>query len=105
MQLMVKAGFEAVFIGIESPNEESLAECNKTQNRNRNLISSVKKIQDSGLEVQGGFIVGFDNDPPAIFEKLTNFIQESGIVTAMVGLLNAPAGTSFKKECLKKEGY
>jgi radical SAM superfamily enzyme YgiQ (UPF0313 family) len=97
MQLMVKAGFEAVFIGIESPNEESLIECNKIQNRNRDLISSVKKVQESGLEVQGGFIVGFDNDPPAIFDKLTNFIQESGIVTAMVGLLNAPQGTKLQK--------
>ena len=103
MHLMVKAGFEAVFIGIESPNEESLVECNKTQNRNRDLISSVRKIQRAGLEVQGGFIVGFDNDPPSIFEKLTNFIQESGIVTAMVGLLNAPKGTKLEKR-LENEG-
>jgi radical SAM superfamily enzyme YgiQ (UPF0313 family) len=102
MQLMVKAGFEAVFIGIETPNEESLAECNKTQNRNRNLISSIKKIQEFGLEVQGGFIVGFDNDPPAIFSKLTNFIQESGIVTAMVGLLNAPNGTKLQKRLISE---
>ncbi len=97
MELMIKAGFEAVFIGIESPNEESLAECNKTQNSNRDLISSIKKIQKAGLEVQGGFIVGFDNDPPSIFERLTGFIQESGIVTAMVGLLNAPRGTKLEK--------
>jgi radical SAM superfamily enzyme YgiQ (UPF0313 family) len=100
MQLMVKAGFEAVFVGIETPNEESLIECNKTQNRNRDLISSVKKIQDYGLEVQGGFIVGFDNDPPVIFDKLTKFIQDSGIVTAMVGLLNAPQGTKLQKRLL-----
>ncbi len=103
MQLMAKAGFEAVFIGIESPNEESLIECNKIQNRNRDLISSIKKIQESGMEVQGGFIVGFDNDPPAIFDRLTNFIQESGIVTAMVGLLNAPRGTKLQKR-LQNEG-
>jgi radical SAM superfamily enzyme YgiQ (UPF0313 family) len=103
MQLMVKAGFEAVFIGIESPNEESLLECNKSQNRNRDLILSIKKIQKAGLEVQGGFIVGFDNDPPSIFEKLTGFIQESGIVTAMVGLLNAPKGTKLQKR-LEDEG-
>ena len=102
MQLMVKAGFEAVFIGIESPNEESLIECNKSQNRNRDLIQSVKKIQLAGMEVQGGFIVGFDNDPPIIFEKLTNFIQESGIVTAMVGLLNAPRGTKLQKRLLNE---
>jgi len=103
MHLMVEAGFEAVFIGIESPNEESLVECNKNQNRNRDLISSVKKIQRAGLEVQGGFIVGFDNDPPSIFERLTGFIQESGIVTAMVGLLNAPKGTKLEKR-LEDEG-
>ena len=102
MQLMIKAGFEAVFIGIESPNEESLIECNKSQNRNRDLLLSIKSIQESGLEVQGGFIVGFDNDPPTIFDKLTNFIQETGIVTAMVGLLNAPKGTKLQKRLLKE---
>ncbi|MFZ0454349.1 MAG: DUF4070 domain-containing protein, partial [Ignavibacteriaceae bacterium] len=103
MQLMVEAGFEAVFIGIESPNEDSLLECNKTQNRNRDLIGSIKKIQKYGLEVQGGFIVGFDNDPPSIFERLTEFIQESGIVTAMVGLLNAPKGTRLHLRMQKEE--
>jgi radical SAM superfamily enzyme YgiQ (UPF0313 family) len=103
MQLMVKAGFEAVFIGIESPNEESLIECNKPQNTKRDLITSVRKIQKYGLEVQGGFIVGFDNDPPAIFDKLSSFIQESGIVTAMVGILNAPRGTKLHKR-LEREG-
>lgn len=102
MHLMTKACFEAVFIGIESPNEESLIECNKTQNRNRDLIASVKKIQDAGLEVQGGFIIGFDNDHPKIFEELTSFIQQSGIVTAMVGLLNAPRGTKLQKRLLNE---
>ncbi len=97
MKLMIEAGFEAVFIGIESPNEDSLIECNKNQNIKRDLILSVKKIQEFGLEVQGGFIVGFDNDHPQIFEELTNFIQQSGIVTAMVGLLNAPKGTKLQK--------
>lgn len=100
MELMVKAGFEAVFIGIESTNEDSLVECNKVQNRNRDLISSVRKIQQFGMEVQGGFIVGFDNDHPKIFEDVTNFIQQSGIVTAMVGLLNAPKGTKLEKKLL-----
>jgi radical SAM superfamily enzyme YgiQ (UPF0313 family) len=103
MQLMVKAGFESAFIGIESPNEASLIECNKNHNTNRNLIMSVKKIQEAGMEVQGGFIVGFDNDHPKIFEDLTNFIQQSGIVTAMVGLLNAPRGTKLQKR-LQDEG-
>lgn len=103
LQKMVDANFSAVFIGIESPNDESLMECNKNQNRNRNLIASVKKIQKAGLEVQGGFIVGFDNDPPMIFDKLIEFIQESSIVTAMVGLLNAPKGTKLEKK-LAEEG-
>ncbi|MFQ6122588.1 MAG: B12-binding domain-containing radical SAM protein [Dehalococcoidales bacterium] len=93
MQLMVEAGFNTVFIGIETPNEESLIECNKSQNQNRDLVASVKKIQNYGLEVQGGFIVGFDSDPISIFKSQISFIQNSGIVTAMVGLLNAPAGT------------
>lgn len=95
MQLMVKAGFNNVFIGIETPNEESLVECNKLQNKNRNMLSCIQKIQKYGLQVQGGFIVGFDHDNVAIFNKLVNFIQESGIVTAMVGLLNAPKGTKL----------
>jgi len=93
MRLMVDAGFSTVFVGIETPNEESLAECAKYQNQNRDLVASVKKIQNHGLEVQGGFIVGFDSDPLSIFKNQIDFIQKSGIVTAMVGLLNAPPGT------------
>jgi radical SAM superfamily enzyme YgiQ (UPF0313 family) len=103
MNLMVKAGFDQVFVGIESPNEESLAECSKLQNRNRDLIACVKKIQRTGLEVQAGFIVGFDKDPSSIFERLISFIQESGIATAMVGLLNAPHGTKLYHR-MKQEG-
>ena len=103
MEMMVKAGFDAVFIGIETPNEESLAECNKKQNKNRDLIESVRCIQRAGLQVQGGFIVGFDHDTRSIFQRQIEFIQKSGIVTAMVGLLQAPAGTRLYKR-LKKEG-
>jgi radical SAM superfamily enzyme YgiQ (UPF0313 family) len=102
MQLMVEAGFDRVFVGIETPNEESLAECNKFTNRNRDLVASVKKIQSCGMEVQGGFIVGFDSDPVSIFRSQINFIQNSGIVTAMVGLLNAPRGTRLHQR-LKQE--
>ena len=102
MRMMVKAGFDRVFIGIETPNEESLVECNKSQNKNRDLVAAVKKIQNFGMEVQGGFIVGFDNDPASIFRRQIEFIQKSGIVTAMVGLLNAPRGTRLY-ERLKKE--
>jgi len=102
MKLMADAGFSAVFIGIETPHEESLIECAKSQNQNRDLVASVKKIQNYGLEVQGGFIVGFDNDPLSIFKSQIGFIQKSGIVTAMVGLLNAPPGTRLYQR-LKKE--
>ena len=95
VQLMVNAGFNSAFIGIETPNDDSLAECGKSQNRRRDLLASVRKLQRQGLNVSGGFIVGFDNDPPTIFDQQINFIQKSGIVTAMVGLLNAPSGTQL----------
>ena len=99
---MVKAGFNKVFIGIETLNDESLAECNKHQNENRDLVASIRKIQNYGLQVEGGFIVGFDNDPLSIFKSQINFIQRSGIVTAMVGLLQAPRGTRLHQR-LEKE--
>jgi len=90
MDMMVKAGFIKVFVGIETPEENCLLECNKNQNNNRNLIECVDIIQKYGMEVAAGFIVGFDNDPPNIFQRQIDFIQRSGIITAMVGLLNAP---------------
>ena len=102
MRLMADVGFNTVFIGIETPNDESLVECGKQHNRKLDLLASVKRIQNHGIQVYGGFIVGFDNDPPSIFEKQINFIQKSGIVAAMVGLLNAPRGTRLYQR-LKKE--
>jgi radical SAM superfamily enzyme YgiQ (UPF0313 family) len=102
MQLMTRANFNQVFIGIESPSKESLAECGKTQNETRDLTAAIKTLQDRGLEVQGGFIVGFDHDPQAIFQDIINFVQGSGVVTAMVGLLHAPNGTRLYKR-LKSE--
>ncbi len=93
MDMMAEAGFDAVFIGIETPEPDSLAECCKTQNTNRDLLCDVKKIHRSGLQVMGGFIVGFDSDPPSIFQRQIDFIQQSGIVTAMVGMLQAIPGT------------
>ena len=100
MRMMVDAGFDMVFVGIESPNEESLLECRKIPNKNRDLLASVKRIQEKGLRISGGFILGFDSDPAAIFDRLATFIQESGIITAMVGLLNAPRGTRLYKRLL-----
>jgi radical SAM superfamily enzyme YgiQ (UPF0313 family) len=102
MKLMTNAGFGTVFIGIETPNEESLVECAKSQNTNRDMVASVKKIQNHGMEVQGGFIVGFDSDPLSIFKSQISFIQDSGIVTAMVGLLNAPSGTRLYQRLMKE---
>jgi len=103
LDLMVRAGFEEVFVGIETPNEASLEECKKIPNRNRDLIESVQTLQKAGLQVQGGFIVGFDNDPPSIFDTLIRFIQESRIVVAMVGLLNAPVNTRLYRRLMKEE--
>ncbi len=102
MELMVRAGFNMVFVGIETPDEKSLAECGKFQNKNRDLLACVKKIQNFGLKVTGGFIVGFDSDSPSIFERQIEFIQKSGIITAMVGLLNAPRGTRLYQRLLKE---
>jgi len=103
LSLMVEAGFDAAFVGIETPNEDSLTECSKNQNKGRDLLQSVKKLQRAGIQVQGGFIVGFDNDPLSIFQQQIDFIQKSGIVTAMVGLLQAPLGTRLY-ERMKQEG-
>jgi len=102
LDLMVRAGFDSVFIGIETPDNDSLTECQKIQNKNRDLINDVKIIQRAGLQVQGGFIVGFDSDTRSTFKQLIDFIQKSGIVTAMVGLLQAPPGTKLFDR-LKKE--
>lgn len=103
MDMMVATGFNKVFVGIETPNENSLVECNKSQNTKRDLADCVKNILNHGLEVMGGFIVGFDNDPQSIFKNQINFIQKTGIVTAMVGLLNAPRGTQLYQRLLKEK--
>lgn len=102
IDLMVKAGFTQVFVGIETPDEISLTECHKSQNRNRDLVSNVHKLQRMGLQVMGGFIVGFDNDNEQIFDRQIEFIQKSGIVTAMVGLLQAPIGTGLYQRMLRE---
>lgn len=103
MNMMVQAGFVKIFVGIETPEESCLTECNKIQNNNRDLVECINTIQNYGMEVYGGFIVGFDNDPPNIFQRQIDFIQKSGIVTAMVGLLNAPRLSKLYKR-LKNEG-
>jgi len=103
MDMMVRAGFDTVFIGIESMDEANLVACNKKQNEQRDLLADVQRIQRAGFQVQGGFIVGFDGDTPTVFERMAAFIQQSGIATAMVGMLQAPAGTCLY-ERMKSEG-
>ncbi len=93
IKLMVDAGFDTVFIGLETPSDKSLKECSKLQNRGRDQIAAVKKLQAAGIQVLGGYIVGFDNDDESIFSRQIKFIQESGVVTAMVGMLNAIPNT------------
>ena len=102
MRLMVEAGFTTVFVGIETPDDDCLAECNKKHNTRRNLLADVRRLQSAGLRVQGGFIVGFDHDTPSCFQRNVDFIQASGIVTAMVSLLQAMPGTRLY-ERLEKE--
>jgi radical SAM superfamily enzyme YgiQ (UPF0313 family) len=103
IRLLVEASFTTVFIGIETPDESCLEECNKYHNKNRDLVQSVKKLQNSGLEVQGGFIVGFDSDTATIFQRQIDFIQKSGIVTAMVGLLTALPKTRLYKRLFESK--
>jgi radical SAM superfamily enzyme YgiQ (UPF0313 family) len=103
MSMMRDAGFDSVFIGIESPDEDSLEECRKTHNKNRDLLADVRKIHRSGIQVMGGFIVGFDNDTPSIFQRQIDFIQNSSIVSAMVGMLQAPPGTRLFDRLMREK--
>lgn len=103
LQQMEDAGFRRIFLGIETPVEESLKEAHKGQNTRRDLLQSIHKIQSYGMEVMAGFIVGFDSDPEDIFERQVKFIQESGIPLAMVGLLAALPDTQLWRR-LEKEG-
>jgi radical SAM superfamily enzyme YgiQ (UPF0313 family) len=103
IRLMAAAGFDTVFVGIETPDDAALAACNKKQNVGRNLVEDVNRIQRAGIEVSAGFIVGFDGDTPSTFQRQIDFIQRSGIVTAMVGMLQAPAGTRLYAR-MEREG-
>src|ERR1043166_6039999 len=103
LQSMEDAGFRRVFLGIETPVEESLKEAQKGQNTHRDLLESIHKIQSYGMEVMAGFIVGFDSDPEDIFDLQMKFIRKSGIPLAMVGLLTALPDTQLWRR-LAKEG-
>jgi radical SAM superfamily enzyme YgiQ (UPF0313 family) len=95
MQLMKDAGFKSVFLGIETPDESGLIASNKLQNTGRSLLDSVAIIQSFGMQVMGGFILGFDTDHADVFDRMVEFIQKSGIPIAMVGLLQAMPGTQL----------
>ncbi len=103
LSLMRAARFNRVFVGIETP----VAECNraagKLQNANADLLASVRRIQEHGMEVMGGFILGFDQDPPEIFERQIAFIREAAIPVSMVGLLTALPNTRLWRR-LSEEG-
>ena len=103
MQLMKDAGFVSVFLGIETPDESGLIASNKLQNTRRSLLESVATIKSYGMQVMGGFILGFDTDKDDIFDRMVEFIQKSGIPVAMVGLLQAMPGTQLFRR-LRKEG-
>ncbi len=103
LDLMVAAGFRKVFVGIETPSLPGLAECQKLHNMRGDLLDAIRTIQQAGIEVMGGFIVGFDSDPLDIFTRQFEFIQRAGVVTAMVGLLTALPQTRLYKR-LKGEG-
>ena len=103
MRMMSAANFLKVFLGIETPCIDSLKECGKLQNTKRNVADAVKIIHRNGMQVMGGFIVGFDSDNESIFKTQIKFIQQIGVVTAMVGLLNAAPQTRLWHR-LKAEG-
>ena len=100
LQLFKDARFTSVFLGIETPDEQSLIANNKLQNTHRDLLESIERIQQYGIEVMGGFILGFDTDREDIFDRMVEFIQKSAIPLAMVGLLQAMPGTQlFRRLC------
>lgn len=104
LELMYRANFRSVFIGIETPRQSSLAEVKKFQNlRGDSLAAKLARIQDAGLDINAGFIVGFDSDDPQIFEDQFRFIQDNGITLAMVGILQAIPRTPLYDR-LKQEG-
>jgi radical SAM superfamily enzyme YgiQ (UPF0313 family) len=103
MRLMSEANFSKVFLGIETPSLSSLKECGKLQNTQKSAVDSVRKIHENGMQVMGGFIVGFDSDSAGIFQSQIEFIQKMAVVTAMVGILTAIPKTRLYKR-LDEEG-
>jgi radical SAM superfamily enzyme YgiQ (UPF0313 family) len=103
MNLLIKAGFRHIFIGIETPDEEGLKESLKIQNLKRNQLDNIDKLHRTGFIISAGFIVGFDTDTPSIFQRQVDFIQQSGVPFPIVNILKAPPGTELF-ERIKREG-
>ncbi|MFQ5670156.1 MAG: B12-binding domain-containing radical SAM protein [Acidobacteriota bacterium] len=103
VDMMTEAGFTSVFIGIETPSPESLKETRKIQNLKRDMADQVHSIMRRGLDVWAGFILGFDNDGPDIFDRMIEFIHRAAIPYAMIGILGALPNTPLFKR-LKQEG-
>ena len=99
MDAMIEAGFDTVFVGIETPNPKALLKTKKQQNTSKTeenyLFSAVRKIQQHGMQVQGGFILGLDGDDEGVFDAQIEFIQETGIPMAPIYLLTALKGTDM----------
>jgi len=100
---MVQANFMYVFIGIETPSSEALKESRKFQNLRKDNVQQVRIIQEAGLWVLAGFIVGFDSDDATIFERQREFIELTNITWAMAGVLQAPPTTALYDR-MKREG-
>jgi radical SAM superfamily enzyme YgiQ (UPF0313 family) len=105
LALMSLANIRVVFVGVETPNEDSLRETRKLQNLRRGgtIVEKIHRIQNAGIEVWSGQILGFDNDGPDIFERQCAFLDQARIVTAMVGMLSAIPKTPLHAR-LAKEG-
>jgi radical SAM superfamily enzyme YgiQ (UPF0313 family) len=103
LDLLREARFYELFIGIETPCSDTLSQVRKKHIIQIDLLEAVKRIQSRGIEVMGGFILGFDTDPEDIFDSMINFIQEAAIPEAMIGLLNAVPNTTFYRR-MEQEG-
>jgi len=95
MQAMVASGFRRVFLGIETPDQESLLVTNKRQNTRSPLAEAVDRITSHGLAVMAGFILGFDGEQPGAGKRITAFVNQTGIPLAMVGVLQALPNTAL----------
>lgn len=103
LDLMARAGFTSVFVGIESPDEDTLRATNKNHNAACDMNAAIRTIQNAGIEVMAGFILGFDTDTEDVFDRHLAFLDRNGIPQSMVGLLAAMPNTDLYKR-LEREG-